>query len=47
MSVESFKVVEVAQLTGLRYTFAACESLMAEEAETIIYIIEKSHVEHN
>ena len=45
MTIEGLKVVEVAKLTWLTDAFAADESLVAEELETSVHIVEEAHEE--
>ena len=45
LPVKCFKVIQIAQLTRLRDTFATSKSLMTIEAQAIVYIVEKAHVE--
>ena len=45
MTIEGLKVVEVAKLARLTDTFAADESLVAEELETGVHIVEEAHEE--
>ena len=46
VSVECLKVVQITKLARLRYAFSTCKSLMTEESQTVVNVVEKSHVEH-
>ena len=45
MTIEGLKVVEVAKLARLADAFAADESLVAEELEASVHIVEEAHEE--
>ena len=45
MTIEGLEVVEVAKLTRLTDAFAADESLVAEELEAGVHIVEEAHEE--